>query len=53
MEKITYLQTRDFIIRPSGFDKEKLWIERNDGEGTEISVEKFNEFLEKFFEEVM
>lgn len=30
-----------------------IWIEREDGEGTEISVDTLNNWLEKMFDEVM
>lgn len=30
-----------------------LWVERKDGEGTMVTYEKFDEYLEKLFEEVM
>ena len=33
--------------------KKGFWIERIDGEGTELSVDQLNEGLEKMFNEVM
>ena len=53
----TYLETKDFIIRKSPFDPEKLWMERAsgewEGEATEVNPDQLNEWLEKFFNEVM
>jgi len=50
---ILVLQTEKFIIRQSPFDKTKLWIERSDGEGTELTVDTLDEWLEKMINEVM
>jgi len=46
-------QTEKFSINPSPFKHTNLWITKTDGEGTEISPEKLDEWLEKMFNEVM
>jgi hypothetical protein len=39
----------DGIHLPSSPDK--VWIQHDDGEGMEVSIEKFEEFMKEFFKE--
>lgn len=38
-----------FIIQTSPFNKEKIWMNCNDGEGMEISKEELNKELNSMF----
>lgn len=46
-----FIRTFDFIHPPS--KPENIWIQHDDGEGIEIPIEKFNEYIKQFFKENM
>jgi hypothetical protein len=46
-----FIRTFDFIHPPCSPDK--IWIQHDDGEGMEISIEKFEECMKELFKENM
>ena len=41
----------NFVIRPSRSSPEKIWIEKDDGEGGEFDASLFRRAVEKFYDE--